>query len=152
MQFTGWNCSVSRKMTSDNDQHLQMTDHEFNVLIFHLCCNLTMACKHRLDEKRECLKNMEVASVCNLALTMFYMWVIEIIVTTKVFDRGFSVCAGCTHSDAWLKDALYDSVDSTWTVYGLLQCWITNKMWAQVDHLRAQGSLTLLYHVSFATW
>ena len=82
------NCSATRKMTSDNDQDSQMTDHECDVVIFQFC--LVISAGHVNTgwmKSRERFKNM--ASMCNLALTVFYMWVMVMKVNAKRLTGGF---------------------------------------------------------------
>lgn len=153
LQFTR---SATRRMTSDNDRDSQMSDHECDVIIFQFNCNLTVACKHRRDEKGACFKNTEVASMCNLALTLYCMWVI--IVTTKHLTGDFQSVLRFLgrHADTqWClieRCSLWHGWQHMNCVAGLLQHGTTNKMWLMWINFEHRRAHFTALPCSFTAW
>lgn len=100
-------------------------------------------------------RNTEVASMCNLALTAYYVWLMEITLTSECLTTDFQSVMGIlmrTHCDARLKDGLCAAADSTWTLE-LYSCNVDQqiKRGSCGSPLSRGESTAAIHHVSIAT-
>lgn len=107
------------------------------------------------DREGACFKNTEVASMCNLALTAYYVWLMEITLTSECLTADFQSVMGIlmhTHCDARLEDALCATADSTWTLE-LCSCNVEQQIQCGLcgSPLSRGESTAPLRHVSIAT-